>query len=50
MSENEPPPATEPEPQPKPKPPNISNNQALAAVAFLCVLCLAIGFVLGRTL
>lgn len=31
-------------------PRNVSARQALLAVAALCLVCLAIGFVLGRTL
>jgi hypothetical protein len=31
------------------KPPNVSMGQALLAIAVLCVFCLVIGFVLGRT-
>ncbi|MDQ1397792.1 MAG: hypothetical protein QOG64_3051 [Acidimicrobiaceae bacterium] len=32
------------------RPPDISGRQAILAVAILCLLCLVIGFVLGRTL
>jgi hypothetical protein len=30
--------------------PNVSAGQALAAMAFLCMVCLVVGFILGRTL